>query len=249
MKYNCDVIRDLLPLYADNACSERSRGMVEEHLQECPACRAMTSRMLDTGIEHELLAEKKSVLAYSAREFRRRSTLVGAAVSGTLTIPVLVCIGLLFFARPSVSWVSLVMAAICVLASLIAVPILVREDKLFWTFCAFTASLILLLGVACAYSHGDWFEIAASAVLFGLSVVFLPFLIRARPVRNLIGDKNRLLIVLGVDFALFFNFLTMVESRGHLTLNSILFSVGTIGGIICVIYAIVKNRKAGNHPL
>ncbi len=94
---------------------------------------------------------------------------------------------------------------------------------------------------------GDWFEIAASAVLFGLSVVFLPFLIRARPVRDLIGDRNRLLLVLGVDFALFFNLLTMIDSRGHLTLNSLLFSVGTIGGIVCVIYAIIKNRKTDNH--
>lgn len=247
MKYDCDVIRDLLPLYADNACSEISRRMVEDHLQECPACRAMTGRLLDTGIENKLLTERESVLAYGAREFRRRSALVGTAVSGTLTIPALVCIGLLFFSRPSISWISVVLAAICVLASLIAVPILVREDKLFWTFCAFTASLILLLGVACAYSHGDWFEIAASAVLFGLSIVFLPFLIRARPVRDLIGDRNRLLLVLGVDFALFFNLLTMIDSRGHLTLNSLLFSVGTIGGIVCVIYAIIKNRKTDNH--
>ena len=249
MKYDCDVIRDLLPLYADNACSEKSRDMVEEHLQECPACRNMTGRLLDTGIESELLAEKESVLAYGAREFRRRSALVGTAVSGTLTIPVLVCIGLLFFAKPAVSWVSLVMAGLCVLASLIAVPLLVREDKLFWTFCAFTASLILLLAVACVYSKGDWFEISASAVLFGLSVVFLPFLIRARPVRSLIGDRNRLLVILGVDFALFFNLLTMIESRGHMTLNSILFSIGSVGGIVCVIYAIIKNRKTGSHPM
>ena len=58
MKYDCDVIRDLLPLYADNACSEISRRMVEDHLQECPACRAMTGRLLDTGIENKLLTEK-----------------------------------------------------------------------------------------------------------------------------------------------------------------------------------------------
>ena len=35
MKTECDVIRDLLPLYADDACSEGSRRMVEEHLTEC----------------------------------------------------------------------------------------------------------------------------------------------------------------------------------------------------------------------
>ena len=32
MKYECEVIRDLLPLYADDVCSAGSRKMVEEHL-------------------------------------------------------------------------------------------------------------------------------------------------------------------------------------------------------------------------
>lgn len=56
------------------------------------------------------------------------------------------------------------------------------EDKRFWTLCAFCASLMALLGVARLYTHGDWFGIAVSAVLFGLSVIGLPFAVRARPV-------------------------------------------------------------------
>jgi hypothetical protein len=39
MKYPCEVIRDLLPLYIDGCCSEGSRRMVEEHLDECPTCK------------------------------------------------------------------------------------------------------------------------------------------------------------------------------------------------------------------
>ena len=39
MKYDCDIIRDLLPLYHDGVCSEKSREMVEEHLKECEVCR------------------------------------------------------------------------------------------------------------------------------------------------------------------------------------------------------------------
>ena len=64
------------------------------------------------------------------------------------------------------------------------VPIMVPKDKAFWMLCAFTASLIVLLGVVCLYTHGRWFWIASSATLFGLSVVFLPFAIRAEPVKN-----------------------------------------------------------------
>ena len=39
MKVSCDVIRDLLPLYTDQAASADTVALVEEHLASCPACR------------------------------------------------------------------------------------------------------------------------------------------------------------------------------------------------------------------
>ena len=38
---NCEIVRDLLPLYEDGLCSEESRGAVEEHLKTCEACRKL----------------------------------------------------------------------------------------------------------------------------------------------------------------------------------------------------------------
>lgn len=35
----CDIIKDLLPLYKDQVCSEKSKNMVEKHLSECENCR------------------------------------------------------------------------------------------------------------------------------------------------------------------------------------------------------------------
>ena len=245
MKYDCDVIRDLLPLYADKACSENSQKIVEEHLQECPDCRGVAGMLLETEIENRLQLERESVLQYGARAFRRRSAAVGSAVSGVFMIPILICLVINLVSGPSLNWVSLVMAALCVPASLIIVPLTVQEDKLFWTFCAFCASLLLLLGAACLYSHGDWFWITSSAVLFGLSVIFLPFLIKARPVKKLIGETNRLAIILGVDAALFFNMLNAIDTRGKITFSNIMFTVGVIGGIMSVVYAVIRNRKTG----
>ena len=40
MKLSCDIIRDLLPLYAEELASADSAGVVEEHLCECEGCRA-----------------------------------------------------------------------------------------------------------------------------------------------------------------------------------------------------------------
>ncbi len=39
MKYNCELIKDLLPLYQDRMCSNVSSKVVEEHLNECNECR------------------------------------------------------------------------------------------------------------------------------------------------------------------------------------------------------------------
>ena len=45
MKTNCDVIRDLLPLYAEHITSEATNALVEEHLAECEVCRAELEQM------------------------------------------------------------------------------------------------------------------------------------------------------------------------------------------------------------
>lgn len=45
MKHNCEIVRDLLPLYAEHMASPASTALVEEHLAECPACRAELERM------------------------------------------------------------------------------------------------------------------------------------------------------------------------------------------------------------
>ena len=45
MKVSCDVIRDLLPLYTDQAASADTVALVEEHLASCPACREELGRL------------------------------------------------------------------------------------------------------------------------------------------------------------------------------------------------------------
>lgn len=243
---DCDVIRDLLPLYADDACSEKSRHIVNEHLLDCAACRDMLKKLKETEIENGLKNEKNSVIQYGLTRFRRRSAAVGSAVSGVFMIPILVCLIVNLTSGPALDWFSVVLAALCVAASLIIVPLMVPEDKLFWTFCGFCASLMALLAVTCIYSRGDWFWIASSAALFGLAAVFLPFVIRARPVQKLIGSRKRWVIVLGVDAALFLNMMNMISSHGKMTLSTILFTLGVIAGVGLAVTEIMKRREDKN---
>lgn len=48
---NCSIIRDLLPLYIDDCCSEESRDMIKEHLESCAECNSV---YLEMSCEHEI---------------------------------------------------------------------------------------------------------------------------------------------------------------------------------------------------
>jgi len=40
MKISCEIIQDLLPLYFDGVCSEKSIAAIEDHIQTCPHCKS-----------------------------------------------------------------------------------------------------------------------------------------------------------------------------------------------------------------
>ncbi len=214
MKINCNVIRDLLSLYADDVCSKESRELVDEHLAECPACAEELARIRESEIESHLAAEKEDVLRFQKKQFGRRSAAVGSATAWVLMIPVLICLFLNGMTGGGIGLFLVVLSALSVAASLIVVPIMAPESKLFWTFCAFTAALMILLAVTCLYTRGNWFFVAASAVLFGLSVVFLPFVIRAKPIREYVPGRKALTVVC-VDIALFFLMMECIQIHNY----------------------------------
>ena len=242
MKYPCDVIRDLLPLYADEACSQDSRRIVNEHLGECPDCSKMLQRLQNHEIESDLQTEKQDVLEYGVRKFRQRSATVGSTVSGVFMIPILVCLIINLAAGSAMGWFFIVLAALSVAASLVIVPLMApRGDKAFWTFCAFSASLMILLGVTCLVSRGNWFWVASCAVLFGLGLFFLPFLVRARQLQKWIGRSNKILLVIAADAALFLNMMNMIRMHGRGG-PGFLTIAGIAAGIALVVLNIMKNR-------
>lgn len=38
-RIHCDIVKDLLPLYVEDVCSEKSKIEIEKHLEECEECR------------------------------------------------------------------------------------------------------------------------------------------------------------------------------------------------------------------
>lgn len=47
MKHECSVVRDILPLYAENMVSEDTAESIKEHLENCPDCRAELEKLLE----------------------------------------------------------------------------------------------------------------------------------------------------------------------------------------------------------
>lgn len=64
----CNIVKDLLPLYADNACTESSKQLVEEHIKTCTDC-ATTLNAMKQPIE---VKEKPAVQAGALKKATRR---------------------------------------------------------------------------------------------------------------------------------------------------------------------------------
>lgn len=45
MKYSCEIIKDLLPLYHDKVCSEESSEAIREHLANCSGCQEYLDKL------------------------------------------------------------------------------------------------------------------------------------------------------------------------------------------------------------
>lgn len=68
----CEVVRDLLPMYIDDLCSEQTCQEIKEHMQHCQDCKNKLEEMnlpVETAIEEE---EKKEVSIEPMKKVKRK---------------------------------------------------------------------------------------------------------------------------------------------------------------------------------
>lgn len=96
MRITCNVIRDILPLYAENMVSEDTRKIVEEHINNCDKCKKELEDMktsIDLPIDTDMTPLKK--IKASIRKKKLQAVIFTAmltiaiitAVIGFLTVP------------------------------------------------------------------------------------------------------------------------------------------------------------------
>lgn len=78
MKISCDVIRDLLPLYAENMVSTDSGKIVEDHLRGCPSCVKALNELKEPVVD--ITTELHGMELVKERIRKRRNLAVGTAV-------------------------------------------------------------------------------------------------------------------------------------------------------------------------
>lgn len=85
MKISCNVVKDLLPLYAEDLASQDSRNLVEAHICTCEDCKTLLNTMeKPTPIPAEPSMDSLNKVKKTIR--RRRILSVMAAVMAVITI-------------------------------------------------------------------------------------------------------------------------------------------------------------------
>lgn len=90
---DCDIIKDLLPLYIDGVCSESTKKNVEEHLGQCSKCREI----------YEMMTEENETMDYQidnmleAQPFKKIKEKQKRKYGIIVTLFALILVGLLSF--------------------------------------------------------------------------------------------------------------------------------------------------------
>ena len=94
MKGECNIIKDILPLYVEDIVSEDTAAFVEEHINHCDDCltkleELQKQNVLDTGRESSIQEDTDALKAFK-KEWSRNNLIKGAKMSAITFICILV---------------------------------------------------------------------------------------------------------------------------------------------------------------
>ncbi|MBR2449270.1 MAG: hypothetical protein IKB30_04010, partial [Clostridia bacterium] len=115
----------------------------------------------------------------------------------------------------TLSWFWIVLSALILAFTFTNLPKLIKKYKLILIPLSQYLALVLLLGVCCIYTGGNWFWIPALSVFLGLTIIFAPIFIAKYEVFSKIRKYNDFISV-AVDF-LMLNILLIVINAYTLT--------------------------------
>ncbi|MBE6007893.1 MAG: hypothetical protein E7235_01695 [Lachnospiraceae bacterium] len=90
MKYPCELIKDIMPLYIDEVCSDQSRSAVKEHIEECGECRDHIRKMINGEplVEYKEKDEEEMIMEDSLKMVKKR-------INNKFKKTVICCVGIM----------------------------------------------------------------------------------------------------------------------------------------------------------
>ncbi len=169
--------------------------------------------------EHELItasvdnkAREEKVQAKKWRTLSISWSLFFYIAYGVALIPCFICN---LAINKTLSWFWIVLSALILAFTFTNLPKLIKKYKLILIPLSQYLALVLLLGVCCIYTGGNWFWISTLSVLFGLTTIFVPIFISKYDLFSKIKKYNDFISV-SVDFLLL-NILLVVINTYTLT--------------------------------
>ena len=195
----CDIVEDLLPLYYDGVCSDKSKVLVEEHVKTCPSCKVKLEALKNTKAEKTFRVEAKTVLKQHAKKEKTAAMIIGSSIAGVLMVPIVISLLLSFGGYSDWKTNAVLIASMLLVAGLTVVPILSKTNKFSRAIMASTAALVLIIFfVEMFFYKGGWLEFGeiATSVVFGISIVFFPFVVKQAELPQIIKNHKGLLVFL-----------------------------------------------------
>ena len=169
--------------------------------------------------EHELItasvdnkAREEKNQAKKWRAFSLSWSLFFYIAYGIALIPCFICN---LAINKTLSWFWIVLSALILAFSFTNLPKLIKKYKLILIPLSQYLALVLLLGVCCIYTGGNWFWIPVLSILLGLTIIFAPIFIAKYEFFLKIRKYNDFISV-AVDF-LMLNILLIVINAYTLT--------------------------------
>lgn len=90
MKIDCDIVKDLLPLYTEQLVSEKSRMAIEEHLEECEQCWKACQEMRTPPPQVRYDREPAESFRKYIRKEKAKSSIKSAVITAAIVLLVII---------------------------------------------------------------------------------------------------------------------------------------------------------------
>ena len=179
---DCEIVKDLLPLYVDGMVSDVSKKSIEDHLEHCKDCTEVYQNM-DFGLEEEQQPSEVEDVKRFLKKTKQMYFLYG--LGGLSFIAILVCMIVDLALNKGITWSLIAGSAIVFANALVYAFLICKKNKGYITMSVVSVGTMVLLSTIqisryCFMNIGTlWiFHYGFPIMLLWLGIIWVPVLLR-----------------------------------------------------------------------